>query len=390
MRIATLPTGDPVHRYEKCIVVAFGGKRRVLSTCPFHGGYREDLTAVFNNDINQGPGMECRMLSEDYEEHIKLMAKKLGLDPDTSTGMATAASMENVSIQTEQSGNTIVTAVVTGGIENNAGRAGDPASWDEAEEKQSPVRAGTINIMLFFNVDLTEGALPRALVTCTEAKTAAIQELLAPSRYSMGLATGSGTDGTIVVCNAEAELRLTNAGKHSRLGELIGKAVKRAVKEALKLQTGLSPESQHHVLKRVDRFGITETDLWENCRNRELSRADFSDRLYRIGQRGDLTASVSLYVHLMDQLAWGLLAPEEAWTSGRKVLNMMTDMEDINMEREAEPAKTADAADSAVMLNDMIGALKETLCRIVCCQYRMKKGMKKNDKTDEYDRLPPG
>ncbi|HIV35444.1 MAG TPA: adenosylcobinamide amidohydrolase, partial [Candidatus Blautia intestinigallinarum] len=79
MRIATLPTGDPVHRYEKCIVVAFGGKRRVLSTCPFHGGYREDLTAVFNNDINQGPGMECRMLSEDYEEHIKLMAKKLGL-----------------------------------------------------------------------------------------------------------------------------------------------------------------------------------------------------------------------------------------------------------------------------------------------------------------------
>lgn len=137
MRIATLPTGDPVHRYEKCIVVAFEGRRRVLSTCPLHGGYREDLTAVFNNDINQGPGMECQMLSPDYEEHIRLMAKKLGLDPDTSTGMATAASMENVSIQTEQSGNTIVTAVVTGGIENNAGRAGDPASWDEAEEKKA-------------------------------------------------------------------------------------------------------------------------------------------------------------------------------------------------------------------------------------------------------------
>ncbi len=364
MRIATLPTGDPVHRYEKCIVVAFEGRRRVLSTCPLHGGYREDLTAVFNNDINQGPGMECQMLSPDYEEHIRLMAKKLGLDPDTSTGMATAASMENVSIQTEQSGNTIVTAVVTGGIENNAGRAGDPASWDEAEEKKSPVRAGTINIMLFFNVDLTEGALTRALVTCTEAKTAAIQELLAPSRYSMGLATGSGTDGTIVVCDAEADLRLTNAGKHSRLGELIGKAVKRAVKEALKLQTGLSPESQHHVLKRVDRFGITEARLWENCRNRELSRADFSDRLYRIGQRGELTAAVSLYVHLMDQLSWGLLAPEEAWAAGQKVLNMMTDMGNADTEKESEGA--AETADPAAMLHCMIGALEETLCRIVC------------------------
>ena len=31
-----------------------------------------------------------------------------------------------------------------------------------------------------------------------EAKKAALQELLAPSRYSRGIATGSGTDGMIV------------------------------------------------------------------------------------------------------------------------------------------------------------------------------------------------
>ena len=94
MQIDVLPTGDPVHRYEKCIVVPFTGRRRVLSTCPFHGGYREDLTAVFNNDINPGPGMECRMLAAEYEEHIRLMAARLGLDPDTSAGMATAARNE--------------------------------------------------------------------------------------------------------------------------------------------------------------------------------------------------------------------------------------------------------------------------------------------------------
>lgn len=380
MQIDVLPTGDPVHRYEKCIVVPFTGRRRVLSTCPFHGGYREDLTAVFNNDINPGPGMECRMLAAEYEEHIRLMAARLGLDPDTSAGMATAASMENVSIQTERSGATSVTAVVTGGIENNAGRAGDPASWDEAAEKKSPVRAGTINILLFFNVDLTEGALVRALVTCTEAKTAAIQELLAPSRYSMGLATGSGTDGTIVVCNAEAKLRLTNAGKHSRLGELIGRAVKRAVKEALRLQTGLSPESQHHILKRVDRFGITEAALWERCRHGELSRAEFSDRLYRIGQRGELVAFVSLYVHLLDQLMWGLLPPAEAWEAGQRVLELM---QQGAQSAEAADSKAVDArlealkgAESAPVLDRMIEALKERLCSYA--------------KTDEYDGLPLG
>ncbi|MCU6396733.1 adenosylcobinamide amidohydrolase, partial [Enterobacter quasiroggenkampii] len=101
----------------------------------------------------------------------------------------------------------------------------------------------------------------RALVTCTEAKTAALQELMAGSNYSRGIATGSGTDGTIIVCNSKSKIKLTNAGKHSKLGELIGVAVKKAVKEALFLQTGLCAESQHSMLKRVKRFGIDENRI---------------------------------------------------------------------------------------------------------------------------------
>ena len=158
------------------------------------------------------------MRAPSYEAHLALTAEALGLDPATAAGMSTAASMENVSIRTEQSGATAVTAVVTGGIEVNGGRVGDPASWDEAVGQGMPSAAGTINIMLFFNVDLTPGALARALVTCTEAKTAALQELLAPSRYSTGIATGSGTDGTIVASDRTSEICLTNAGKHSKLG----------------------------------------------------------------------------------------------------------------------------------------------------------------------------
>ncbi len=322
MRIGTLPSGDPIHRYEKCIVVPFSGRRRVLSTCDLNGGYQEGLTAVFNNDVNPGAGLECRLRAPSYEEHLALTAEALGLDPVTAAGMSTAASMENVSICTEQSGPTAVTAVVTGGIDVNGGRVGDPASWDEAREQQVPVKAGTTNILLFLNVDLTPGALARALVTCTEAKTAALQELLAPSRYSMGIATGSGTDGTIVVSDRTSEICLTNAGKHSKLGELIGKAVKSAVKEALRLQTGLSPERQHHVLQRIDRFGITEQSLWEAYHRQPggLSRAEFSERLDCLCRQRHLVTQVSLYVHLMDQLQWGLLEPEEAHQAGRRLL----------------------------------------------------------------------
>ena len=69
-------------------------------------------------------------------------------------------------------------------------------------QKQSHL--GTINIILYIDGDLAEPLLARALVTCTEAKTAALQELQAGSHYSMGIATGSGTDQTIVVANSES------------------------------------------------------------------------------------------------------------------------------------------------------------------------------------------
>jgi adenosylcobinamide amidohydrolase len=213
--------------------------------------------------------------SSSPKNHDIQPASELGLDSGSAAGISTAAQMENVSIVTEIHGDLSVAALVTGGVEVNGGRAGDPASWDEIHEREAGNEAhGAINIILHINVDLTEGALTRSLVTCAEAKTAALQELLAPSRYSSGLATGSGADGTIIVANAESKWTLNNSGKHSKLGELIGKSVKAAVKEALRLQTGLSPEKQHNVLKRTDRYGITGDSLWNRC----LTRQDEKNR----------------------------------------------------------------------------------------------------------------
>lgn len=360
MLIDTLPIKDPVHKYQKCIVVLFTGKRRVLSTCQLNGGYQEGLTAVFNNDIKPGEGMECRLLAPTYEEHLKLTAESLGLDPCTSAGMSTAANMDHAAIRTERCGALAVTAVVTGGIDVNGGRVGDPASWDELEDASVPVKAGTINIMLFMNTDLTPGALARAMVTCTEAKTAVLQELLAPSRYSMGIATGSGTDSTIVVCNAESEICLTDAGKHSKLGELVGRAVKAAVREALYRETGLSPESQHHVMKRLDRFGITEETLWEEFRKKipGTGRADFSERLYQIGRDGEMVAAVSLYVHLLDQLLWGMLSAGEAHEMGRKLLVMMGAATESRTEPEAQDMVTQMIRELKEALNDLAASWK--------------------------------
>ena len=175
MKLYTVSTGDTAYRYEKSIVVFFKGARKVLSTSVFNGGYHENYKAVFNHDGKVGSGMPCEMLADTYTEHMRILAKRIGLEPELVTGMGTAADMENVAIESLNYKELTVTAIVTGGIETNGGRVGDPADYYKPAEK--PDKLGTINIILILDADMPPGTLARALVTCTEAKTAAIQEL---------------------------------------------------------------------------------------------------------------------------------------------------------------------------------------------------------------------
>ena len=325
-KLYTLSTGDEVYRYEKSIVIFFKGRRKVLSTSVFNGGYHENYNAVFNHDAKQGAGMPCEMLAPTYTEHMQILSGRLGLNPETVTGMGTAADMENAAIETLSYQNLTVTAVVTGGIETNGGRVGDPADFFKPMEK--PDKAGTINIMLVLDTDLPPGTLTRALVTCTEAKTAAIQELLEGSKYSNGIATGSGTDTTIVVANSESPLYLEGAGKHSKLGELIGRVVKEAVKKALDKQTGLNPQSQHNALKRLQRFGVNKTTLWKkylaSCKKGDtLLKPEFLAKTEALAKEEEMLTYTTLYIHLLDQFLWGLLQEKETKDGAEAILGIL-------------------------------------------------------------------
>ncbi len=329
MLLAELSDGDKLYRYKKALVLLLAGKRIVLSTGPNNGGYREDLTAVFNHDANPGEGMPCEMRADTYEEHMNIVAAEdLGLDAAHCSGLCTAASMQNVSVKQLACEELTVTAIVTGGIERNAGRAGDPATFTEKNGQFYTIKPGTINCILHISCNLDPGTLVRCLITATEAKTVAIQELMAPSCYSEGIASGSGTDGTIIVCNPGADITLTNAGKNSRLGELIGKIVKEAVKEALYRQSGLCQKSQHDILKRMGRFGVTEDTLWQLYIRTEcaasMNRAEFTDCLYQIRQKPELVTWTSVYAHMLDQIEWGLLTGEEAKPACQEILKQMT------------------------------------------------------------------
>ncbi|MDU4960760.1 MAG: adenosylcobinamide amidohydrolase [Sporomusaceae bacterium] len=324
MRLCTLSSGDAVYRYYKSLVIQFNGPRKVLSTSVHNGGYREDLTAVFNHDCNPGAGMACMLRAPSYEGHMRLVAEELGLEPERSSGMATAASMENAAIKIEQYEALAVTALVTGGVEINGGRVGDPACYYSPLAKVELERPGTINIMLAIDADLPLGILARALVTCTEAKTAALQELMVGSNYSSGLATGSGTDSTIVIANPMSPLLFETAGKHSKLGELIGRAVTAAVKEALLLQSGLSPASQHSALRRLKRYGITAESLWQLYRENggKAAKARFVDCLCDFEHADGPVVYSSLLLHLLDQRQWRLLSAAETHRHGGELLAM--------------------------------------------------------------------
>lgn len=326
MLLCTLSNGDAVNRYDKRIVIKFEQPCKVLSTSVLNGGYREDLTAVFNHDCHTGGGTDCTLRAPTYGEHMRLVARELGFDPDMVTGMVTAAQMENAAIISKKYESLTVTAIVTGGIEVNGGRAGDPATYFKPVEKSKLHKPGTINILLVIDADMPPGILARAMVTCTEAKTAALQELMAGSNYSSGLATGSGTDQTIIIANPVSALYLESAGKHSKLGELIGCAVKQAVKEALLRQTGLSPGLQHSVLRRLKRFGVNEEALWQEYaadNGRQIAKQQFLEYLYKVDRDQQLLTYTSLYVHLLDQFLWGLLSGAEVRQTGDELLAMV-------------------------------------------------------------------
>ncbi len=292
------------------ILIATDGKANILSTAIVNGGYREDLSLVFNHTCS---AEECYMLADTYEDHMLALMRRNGFDSACTVGMTTAAQIANCAVVEKRYHELNVTALVTAGIEKNGGRAGDPSSFYEPLDRKMIPKPGTINMILVIDADIAAGTAERALVMCTEAKTAALQELLAGSNFSTGIATGSGTDQTIILTNPSSDLYFEHAGKHSKLGELIGMCVKEAVKKALFLETGLDARKQFSVLRRLKRFGISGESMrsvWETRCINALDKESSCNLIDSLDQSPNLVIYTSLFVHLLDQIQWGLVADD--------------------------------------------------------------------------------
>jgi len=320
MLIREMKSGEKVFLEGDSLVVRFPGPRRVVSTARINGGYREDLEAVFNHHIpgdRHGKGLP----GGSVEGYLRCLAGKLGHAPDRVAGLLTAARMENAAIRSLSFRELAVTAIITAGVDVNGGRAGDPARYYERDGEWTYL-GGTINILLFIDGNLPPHTMVRAIVTATEAKAAALQELMAPSRYSHGIATGSGTDQIIVVSNPGSPHFFTDSGQHSKLGELIGRVVKETTKEALEKETGLNPQRQCNFLARLERYGVKPEDFWEEaCRAAfPWDKSSYFAALHRLARDPGLVALAASLLHLLDEGEWGLLPAEVVVEQGERYL----------------------------------------------------------------------
>lgn len=243
-----LPNRDYLEQSRENIIIWFAGPRTVLSTSSLNGGLRTDLTAVYNHcDMDFATGF-CEMHGNTYREHLAFVSRGLSLPENTVCGLSTAADLSLASMKEENFQNYTVTAISSGGILGNGRRAGDPATmWEQnglyhmiETDHTTERKSGTLNTILHINADLSFGALTTALMVAVESKAATLKEFQLKSCYSDKMASGSGTDGIIVIADPTSSIHLYQAGTDVKLGECIAKAVTNAVTEQISTQLYMS------------------------------------------------------------------------------------------------------------------------------------------------------
>lgn len=249
---------------NKTLIIDFDRPLTVVSTLD---GQRSGIRTV-GNHYSPPP---CWTLSH----HHKLKGIKeqilqvIGKSEKDSSLLFTGADMDNLSIQKETFKEMTVFALVTAGVRGNAVRM----SADEGKYYEH----GTINMILMTNMELTPRAMTRAIISATEGKSAALQDMDIRSSYTPlnNPATGTGTDNMIVVQGTG--FKVDNAGGHSKLGELVARAVYKGVQEAVYKQNGLVPiRNVFHRLKerKISILGLISEDICDCVGSRSAFSAE--------------------------------------------------------------------------------------------------------------------
>jgi adenosylcobinamide amidohydrolase len=209
---------------QDALIVSFPAPARTLSWAVLNGGL-----CHADHIINHHVGGNDRLFYARPQRWLEAAASRLVLE-GTVVAMATAVKMTSVVHAPLSTGNAEIDCFTTVGC-GNALSVGDPASVTLEEAAPSPLH--TINMILAVQPGLTDEAMVEAIQIATEGRVRAFYEAGIRSSISRLAATGTGTDCIAVVSLGRERERY--CGKHTQLGELIGRAAYIAVRDGLAL-----------------------------------------------------------------------------------------------------------------------------------------------------------
>jgi adenosylcobinamide amidohydrolase len=201
------------------LIVSLPAAYQVMSWAVHNGGAAR-ARFIVNHQVRMG---DCEA-TENPQRHLRGVLAALAIAPTEAVAMMTGAAVARAAYATAVRGELCVGAWCTAGC-SNALRIGDPASFPYPG-------AGTINLAIAINQRLSRTAMAEAMAMAVEGRVAAVLNAGVISTRSGRPATGTGTDCIVVAARAQGAPH-RYCGKHTLLGELIGKAVLRSCAKAL-------------------------------------------------------------------------------------------------------------------------------------------------------------
>ncbi|MFZ5573302.1 MAG: adenosylcobinamide amidohydrolase [Thermodesulfobacteriota bacterium] len=286
----------------KTLLIDFMHPQSVLSTLE---GWRNGIQTVGNHYLP--PQTWTSGHQSDLADLQRKIMTVVGLSGESTSLLFTGANMDHLAVTEKAFKDMRVYALITAGVQSNALRT--------SKDSGGYYEPGTINIILLTNMRLTPRAMTRAIITATEAKTAALQDLdirSSETPLSYG-ATGTGTDNILIAQGIGRTI--DNTGGHTKMGELIAAVVHAGVIRAVSLQNRLT--GNRSIFSRLRERGITPSSLiaGENCEcgvDQDQLVADLEAILMDPRYAGFLTAALSIS-DASEQGLVGDLSAHESW-----------------------------------------------------------------------------
>ena len=209
--------GIDITEDHQCIHVISQRPLRTISS-GIHGGGMRDLQHIVNFHVPET--YDCA----DPKADLYTKIKGIGIDTTVTTGLMTAALLEDAGFAHVTTDDACLFAIVTAGF-SNAARVGSQVSHDW--------HPGTINTMVVVDGFMTPEALVEAVITVTEAKAAALADLHVYCKNGL-VATGTTTDAVAIGATQSVKSSMTPieyTGLATAFGEQLAKTVYQACYE---------------------------------------------------------------------------------------------------------------------------------------------------------------